>query len=310
MAQIAKAGFIKSDMVKGDRVSIVLRGFFRDKINVGASSILAIISICCFGANFISYFLGQERDAIDTNLLNQGYQPPTAPGVGGHILGTDELARDLFIRLLYGGQVSLSVGFLTAIISTILGAGGGVLAGYFRGWVDGVVSLLIEIIANLPVVFLLIVLSSFVRFQIWNISLFIGCLSWISVAKVVRVQVIGLRNQTYLEAARVIGASNPRILFVHVLPNILPIFLVAASLQVSTAIILEAGLSFLGFGVAIPIPSWGNIISSSPERYNGLALFFQAAPWLVWSPIVFLIITCLCVVLIANGLRDAFDLSR
>jgi peptide/nickel transport system permease protein len=275
--------------------------FFGAKINLIALVIFAIISVICYSSRLIGdNILHQNRDEIDFNLLIQGLQPPVGPGVGGHILGTDELGRDLLLRVLAGGQVSLSVGFLAALFSVVLGTTLGLVGGYYGGKIDDAVNALVQIIFNVPSLFLLIVLSLFFKPDILSLSIIIGALSWPGGTRQIRGQVLSLRNREYVDATRVMGASNFRILFIHILPNVISTMLVVAGFDVVGAMLTESGLSFLGFGISVPIPSWGNMLSDSQ-------LYITGAPWMVYAPALAFFVTVLCVYLIADGLRDAFD---
>ncbi len=168
---------------------IAFSRFLHHKPNLLALLVLTLITIICFSADFITTnILHQNRDSFDFTLLNQGLQPPIGPGVGGHLLGTDSLARDTATRVLYGGQVSLSVGFLTAFIAVFIGTTLGLLSGYFRGWLDDLINVLIQIISNLPTIFLLIILSFIVSFDVLSLSVFIALLSWVGTARIVRGQ--------------------------------------------------------------------------------------------------------------------------
>ncbi len=276
---------------------VTLKRFFASKVNLVAFTVLAFITLVSLGANFIAgTLMGQTYDTIDFNLVNsQPNQPPYPPGLGGHILGTDFIARDVLARTIYGGQVSLTVGYLTAVIVVVVGGGLGLLSGYFGGWLDGLVSGFMQILVNIPVFFLMIILSFILRFSILNIALIIGLLSWVGTARLVRGQVVSLRNREFIDAARVMGAGNIRIMLVHLLPNILLPLIVMAGFDVGSAIVLEAGLSVLGFGVQIPIPSWGNQIAQSLSEW-------ETDPAL-WA----LFLTLFSLYLVVNGLRDALD---
>ncbi len=277
------------------------RRFFSNKINLVALFVFTIITIVCYSAPFITAnVIKQDRDTIDFNILSQGLQPPVGPGIAGHILGTDELGRDLLARVLYGGQVSLSVGFLTAIISVFLGTALGLISGFFGGWVDDAVNALVQIIQNIPSLFLLIILSLFFKPDVLVLSIIIGVISWTGATRQVRGSVLSLRSRDYVDAARVMGANNLRILGVHIFPNIVSIMLTVAGFDIVGAMLGESGLSFLGFGISIPVPSWGNMLSDSQ-------LYITSAPWMVYAPALSFFVTVLCVYLIADGLRDAFD---
>lgn len=275
--------------------------FFSKPLNVISLVIFLIITVVCYSTGWIAQnFIHQDRDTIDFNLLTQGLQPPVGPGVGQHILGTDELGRDLLVRVLYGGQVSLSVGLLAALFSVVLGTTLGLVSGYFGGKVDDAVNALVQIIFNVPSLFLLIILSLFFKPDILSLSIIIGAISWTGGTRQIRGQVLSLRNREYVDATRVMGASNTRILFVHILPNVLSTMLVVAGFDIVGAMLTESGLSYLGFGISVPIPSWGNMLSDSQ-------VYFTSAPWMVYSPAIAFFVTVLCVYLIADGLRDAFD---
>lgn len=275
--------------------------FFRYKLNVAALVLFTLIAIASYSAGWISEnILKQERDQIDFDLLTKGYQPPVPPGTLNHLVGTDELGRDILARLLFGGQVSLTVGFLVAAIAVTVGTTLGLLAGYFGGWVDDLVNLLVQTILNIPALFLLIMLSLYFRADILSLSLTIGLLSWAGLTRQVRGAVMSLSTRDYISAARVSGASNFRILLVHMLPNVVSLMLVVAGFDVAGAILIESGLSFLGFGIAVPIPSWGSMLADSQSR-------FTSAPWMVYTPALAIFLTVLCIFLIADGLRDAFD---
>lgn len=287
-----------SDGPKSTSIGLaILQRFFSNRINLAAFTVLAAITVVSLGANFVAgTLMGQTYDTIDFNLVkSQPGQPLYPPGLGGHILGTDFIARDVLARTIYGGQVSLTVGYLTAVIVVVVGGGLGLLTGYFGGWLDGLVGGLMQILVNIPVFFLMIILSFIVRFSILNIALIIGLLSWVGTARLVRGQVISLRNREFIDAARVLGAGNGRILLVHLFPNIVLPLVVMAGFDVGSAIVMEAGLSVLGFGVQIPIPSWGNQIAQSMSEW-------ETNPAL-WA----LFLTLFSLYLVVNGLRDALD---
>lgn len=275
--------------------------FISSPLNDISLVVFIVITAICYSAGFIATdIVHQERDTIDFNLLSEGFQPPVGPGIGGHILGTDDLGRDLLVRILYGGQVSITVGLLAAIFSVFVGTTLGLIAGYFGGKIDDAINALVQIIFNVPSLFLLIILSLFFKPDILSLSIIIGILSWPGGTRQIRGQVLSLRNREYVDAARVMGASNVRILLKHILPNVVSTMLVVAGFDIVGAMLTESGLSYLGFGISVPIPSWGNMLSDSQ-------LFFTTAPWMVYAPAIAFFITVLCVYLIADGFRDAFD---
>ncbi len=223
-------------------------------------------------------------------------QPPGE----GYPLGTDDLGRDVFTRLLYAGRVSLLVGAGVALVSLALGAPLGMLAAYHGGWLDDVVNAVVQVVLNVPLLFVLIVLSIVFTPNVLQLALIFGFFLWPGTARQVRAVVLSVRSRDYVEAARVLGAGNVRIMVRHILPNVLSVLLVVAGIDMAAAILAESSLSFLGFGVPVPLSSWGNMLSLSQE-------LFRSAPWLVYPPGAMIFITVLSVFLVSDGLRDAFD---
>jgi peptide/nickel transport system permease protein len=223
-------------------------------------------------------------------------QPPGA----GYPLGTDDLGRDNLTRLLYAGQVSLTIGFLVALVSLAIGAPLGLIAGFYGGRVDDVVNAAVQFTINIPSLFILIILSVMFTPSVLGLALIFGLFYWPGTTRQVRGLVLSIRNRDYVDAARVLGASDARILTRHVLPNVVSIVTVVAGFDIASAILGESALSFLGFGVPVPLSSWGNMLSGSQDT-------FRSAPWLVYPPGLMILLTVLCVFLIADGLRDAFD---
>jgi peptide/nickel transport system permease protein len=269
--------------------------FFQDKISVGALIIFAVLVIVVINAPLMSQIFFGGQDPNKTSLFDS-FKPPSAKNV----LGTDKFGRDVAVRLVYGGQVSLAVGFMVAAISLSIGVILGLLAGFFGGWVDDTINALVAVIQNIPTLFLLILLSVLILPEWWSIAFIIGILGWTNVTRQVRGLVLSLRSLDYTDAARVMGASRWRIIVVHILPNVMSIVLVVAAFEIATAILVEASLSFLGFGVRPPTASWGNMLNNALE-------FYAKAPLQVIMPGVMIFITVLCIFLIADGLRDAFD---
>lgn len=223
-------------------------------------------------------------------------QPPSP----AFLLGTDELGRDNLTRLLYAGRVSLAIGFMVAAIAVTIGTLLGLLAGYFGGRIDDLINAAVQFVLNVPGFFILIVLSIFFQPTVLFLALILGVLSWPGTTRQVRAVVLSASQRDYVDAARVMGAGTGRLLFVHILPNVASIVMVTAGLDVAGAILAESALSFLGFGVPVPLSSWGNMLSGSQDT-------FRSAPWLVYPPGFMIFATVLCVYLVADGLRDAFD---
>ncbi|MBN2148769.1 MAG: ABC transporter permease [Anaerolineales bacterium] len=243
----------------------------------------------------------------DPNLSNLAdrFQPPSRQ----HLLGTDGLGRDLLTRILYGGQISLTVGLLVVAVTLSIGVTVGALAGYFGGWLDGILMRITDAALSLPSLLVLILLSAILRevqsafFEANNvviIALVIGLLSWMTFARLVRAAFLTLREQDYVTASRSLGASNLYIITRHILPNAVGPVIVEATLELGYAIIEEAGLSFLGFGIQPPTPSWGNLLGNAQENLTKY-------PWLAIYPGIMIFLSIISVNYIGDGLRDAFD---
>jgi ABC-type dipeptide/oligopeptide/nickel transport system permease subunit len=218
-------------------------------------------------------------------------------------LGTDKYGRDILSRLLIGVRVSLGVGLITVIISLSIGVMLGAVAGYYRGWVDELVMWFINVIWSIPTLLLVFAITLVLGKGFWQIFIAIGLTMWVSVARIIRGQVLAVREREYVEAARALGFSNARIIIRHVLPNVMgPVIVVAAS-NFASAIVIEAGLSFLGVGVQPPQPSWGLMIK---ENYN---FIITHNPMLALAPGVAIMILVLAFNLLGNGLRDALQVK-
>jgi peptide/nickel transport system permease protein len=226
-----------------------------------------------------------------------------------HPMGTDALGRDLLTRVLYGGRVSLTVGLLVVVISLSIGVPTGALAGYYGGRLDTILMRITDAFLSLPTLLVLILLSAILRevdapfFEsnsILTIALVIGILSWMTFARLVRALFLTLRELDYVSASRALGGSDLRIITRHILPNSVGPIIVEATLELGYAIIEESGLSFLGFGIQPPTPSWGNLLSNAQEN-------FTKYPWLAIFPGLMIFLTIISVNYIGDGLRDAFD---
>jgi peptide/nickel transport system permease protein len=233
--------------------------------------------------------------AIDPSPLNI-LEPPSAE----HWLGTDEVGRDIFARLIYASRISLAIGFLAVAVAIVVGTSLGALAGYFGGWVDTVLMRLTDAILSIPALFFLIVLSVTLGPSVRTMIIVIGLLSWMELARIIRASVLSLKRREFVEAAHTIGARSPQIIARHILPNTLAPIVVAATLGVGNALLTEASVSYLGLGVQPPEPSWGNML------YNAQSYFFNA-PWITLYPGFMILITVLCINFIGDGLRDALD---
>jgi oligopeptide transport system permease protein len=217
-----------------------------------------------------------------------------------HIIGTDQLGRDLLSRTVYGARISLAVGFLATFVSFIIGVSWGATAGYFGGKVDNIMMRIVDIMYGLPFMFLVILLMVVFGQKIFLLFLALGAIQWLTMARIVRGQVISLKNQEFVEAARTIGVSPVGIIFKHLIPNALGPIIVYATLTVPAVMLEEAFLSFLGLGVQAPQTSWGALISEGRQ-------LMESAPWLIVYPGLALAVTLLALNFLGDGLRDALD---
>ena len=254
---------------------------------VGAMSILAVF------APFISRY-----DPNDINIEN-ALMPPSA----GHLMGTDSLGRDLFTRLIYGGRISLLVGFVAVGIAVTIGLILGSLAGYYGGWVDGIISRFIDIMLCFPSFFLMLSVIAMLGPSIFIVMIVIGLTSWMGVARLIRAEILSLKEREFVEAARATGASDFRIITHHLIPNGIGPVLVSVVLGIAGAILVEAALSFLGLGVQPPVASWGNILTEAKSTLG-------IAWWITVFPGLAILITVLGYNLLGEGLREHFNPHR
>jgi peptide/nickel transport system permease protein len=222
------------------------------------------------------------------------------PDAPQHILGTDDLGRDQLARLLYAGQVSLSIAFISAAIAIVIGVVLGIITGYYGGLIDDGVNFVITTLSSLPFLLLLLILSSVFKPGPSTLIAILGLFGWFGTSRLVRGETLSLRAREYVTSARAIGAPVSRIMFVHILPNLLSVVLITLALDIGGLILTESALSYLGFGINPPTPSWGNMLSNAQT-------FFTKGPHLVIYPGLLISITVLCLYLVGDGLRDAFD---
>ncbi len=244
-------------------------------------------------AGAASYLAPYPPDLIDTTKI---LTPPSA----NHWLGTDVLGRDVLSRIIYGSGVSLSVGFVAVGISTLIGVVLGSVSGYYGGLVDRILMRFVDIMLCFPSFFLILAVIAFIGPSIWNIMVVIGVTSWMGVTRLVRAEFLTIRERDFVKAAIAEGAGDFRIIFRHILPNAMAPVLVAATLGVASAVLIESGLSFLGIGVQPPDPSWGNMLTEGKDN-------IEIAWWLSVYPGLAIFITVMGYNLLGEGIRDTLD---
>jgi len=264
--------------------------FSRNQLAVAGCAIVALLFVVSLLAPWIAPFDPTEIDL--KNIL----QPPSSQ----HWFGTDQLGRDVLSRMIWGAQISLKVGFVSTGIAILIGTILGSVAGYYGRWVDALIMRFVDIMLCFPTFFLILAVIAFLEPSIWNIMIIIGATGWMGITRLVRADFISLKERDFVQAARVIGASDARIIFIHVLPNCMASVLVAATLGVAGAILTESALSFLGIGVQPPTPSWGNILTAGKDNID-------IAWWLSLYPGLAILFTVLGYNMLGEGIRDSLD---
>ena len=259
---------------------------------------LIIIFITVAGAIFAPWLTPYHPDEqlFDGLTLEGAPLPPSA----NFWLGTDLLGRDLATRILYGARTSLIIGIVANGAALLIGALVGVAAGYFRGWIGSALMRFTDLMMAFPALLLAICLAAILQPSLWIVALVIALVNWVQTARVIYTETSSLAEREFIDAERTIGASTPRILFRHILPHLLPTIIVWGTLGISTTVLLEATLSYLGIGVQPPTASWGNIIFENQT-------YFQAAPWLVFFPGAAILALALAFNLVGDALRDILD---
>jgi len=254
---------------------------------------LFVVLLLFFVAILANYLAPYPPDKIDVNNI-------LAKPTRAHLMGTDPLGRDVLSRIIHGSGVSLSVGFVAVGISTVIGVILGAASGYYGGMVDRIVMRFVDIMLCFPTFFLILAVIAFLQPSIWNIMIVIGITSWMGVTRLVRAEFLSLRERDFVRAAVSQGASDLRIIFLHILPNAMAPVLVAATLGVASAVLVEASLSFLGLGVQPPNPSWGNMLTEGKDN-------IEIAWWLSVFPGTAIFITVMGYNLLGEGIRDTLD---
>ncbi len=274
---------------------LALARLWRDRLSMIAIFILLFLTVASAAAPLITGALGVDPNTTDAS--ESKYLPLFSEG---HIFGTDNLGRDHLARLLYAGQVSLFIGFMSAFLALVIGVTLGILTGYLGGIIDDVVNWIITTLNSIPVLVLLIVISAVFRPTAEALILIIVLITWTPTTRLVRGETLSIRSREYIVSAQAIGASHFRIMQVHILPNVFSLTIVTLARNIGIVMLIEAALSFLGLGVQPPTATWGNMLSKSRE-------FITKVPHLMIFPGLLITIVVLCLYILGDGLRDAFD---
>ena len=268
-----------------------------DRLTMIAFGVLIVLAVLAAAADILAQnvfaYTFEKQDLLHT------YEKPTFE-TPAYLLGTDEIGRSQVVRLLYGGRVSLAVGFVAALVNLTVGITIGLTAGYMRGRIDDLFTWFVTTLNSIPTIFLLLIFAAIWEPGPVTLTVVIGLLFWTGISLYVRGQTFALREREFVVAAKTIGARDRRIMFKHILPNILPLIFVLAAIDIGAIILVESALSYLGLGILPPTPSWGNLLTNATS-------YFVRAWWLVVSPGVLIFLTVLCLYLIGDGLRDALD---
>ncbi|MBO3761533.1 ABC transporter permease [Ciceribacter sp. L1K22] len=257
--------------------------------------VIIVVLVAALGAPLFAPFDPDEQ-MFDGLTLEGAPMPPGGP----FLLGTDTLGRDLLSRMLFGARTSLIIGLVANGVAVAIGLLVGITAGYMRGWAGNLMMRFTDLMMAFPALLLAIVLAALLKPSLWIVAMVIALVNWVQVARIVYTETRGLVERDFILAERSLGAGHSRILFLHILPHLIPTAIVWGTLGIATTVLLEATLSFLGIGVQPPDPSWGNIIFESQS-------YFQAAPWLVFFPGAVILLTALAFNLVGDALRDILD---
>ncbi|MHB8571389.1 MAG: ABC transporter permease [Candidatus Dormibacteria bacterium] len=301
LAPLSSAGAVHVDLseVEPDARELTygqlaLRRFLRHRLATVSMAFLALLALA---AILIPWLYPDQLHVQDLQNL---YQPPFQGF--DHILGTDDLGRDEFVRVMFGGRISLTVGVVAVGILLSVGLALGALAGFYGSWVDNVLMRVTDVVLALPLLILIICVTTVVGGpSLWVLIIVIGAFSWSQDARLIRSQFLSLRTREFVEAARALGASDFRIIWRHLIPNAIAPNIVSATLGVANIILLEAALSFIGYGLPPETPSWGSLLNNY-EAYYQIGQY-----WLILFPSLLLVLTALSINFIGDGLRDALD---
>ncbi len=266
-----------------------------DRLTMIALIVLLLLTVACvLGPPIIESDLHIDVNSIDT--VN-AFLPP---GASGHILGTDDLGRDQLIRLMYGGRISLAIAYLSSVLIVVIGVGLGLLAGYYGGWIDDLITWMVTTLSSIPPLFLFLVIAALFQPTVEWLIVILALTGWIGTSRLVRGEVLTLKERDYVLAAQALGASNRRLLLQHIFPNLMSIVIVTGTIIAGNLILIESGLSYLGVGVQPPTPTWGNMLT------DARTYFVRGTHLVIW-PGALILITVMCFYLVGDGLRDALD---
>jgi len=275
-----------------------LRHLFRDRLTMLALSVLLLLTlICVVGPPIVETVLNVA--ATRTNSADR-FLPP---GTEGHILGTDHLGRDQLIRLMYGGRVSLAIAYIASLMIILIGVVLGLLAGFYVGRIDDVITWVVNTLSSIPPLFILLIVAAIWQPSAEALIIILALTGWVGTSRLVRAEVLSLKERDFVMAARALGATNGRLLISHIFPNLMSIVIVTGTIIAGNLILVESGLSFLGVGVQPPVPTWGNMLTDSRS-------YFVTGVHLVVWPGILIMITVMCFYLVGDGLRDALDPHR
>src|SRR3972149_3777302 len=269
---------------------LFLSRFIRNRLAMAGSVVVLLLFMVSMAAPLIAPY---DPADIDVKQILMG--PSSA-----HLLGTDQLGRDVLSRMIWGSRISLKVGFVAVGIATTIGIVCGAISGYYGGWIENVMMRFVDIMLCFPAFFLILAVIAFLEPSFWNIMVVIGITGWVGIARLVRAEFLSLKEREFVLSARALGASDMRIIFRHILPNAMSPVLVSAVLGIAGAILTESALSFLGIGVQPPTPSWGNILTAGKDN-------IEIAWWLSLYPGLAILITVLGYNLLGEGIRDSLD---
>jgi oligopeptide transport system permease protein len=277
------------------------RRLVRNRAAVVGAVVLAIVALMALVAPLLSQYAYDAQDYAVISCSPNWWHDSSACNAGGtHWFGTDNLGRDLFVRVLYGARVSLSVGLVATLVSLVIGITYGAAAGYIGGRIDALMMRLVDVLYALPFIFFVIILMVVFHRNFYLLFVAIGAVEWLTMARIVRGQTLSIKQQEFVEAARAGGVGGFRIVLRHIVPNVLGPVVVYVTLTIPAAILAESFLSFLGLGIQEPLTSWGVLIADGKEQ-------METAPWMLLFPAGFMAVTLFCFNFIGDGLRDALD---